>query len=200
MSDKSRRNLLKSIAAGSGAVIAGKSLPESWSKPVVDSVMLPAHAQTSMLYYYERNTQQTVAIWLEKLNSDRNLLTEVMDTVVSRAEAQPGFNDQTDWCVEVNGNVATITVVNNNSDAMWKGDIPTDGTLGTPLPNIQENCDRPPRTVGGQLSIVNYTYGDPTMTIMAGPGGSGWQVTLPIAPTGCGDLDPLGECNSQQGG
>jgi hypothetical protein len=47
MSDQSRRKLLKSIAAGSGAVIAGKSLPESWTKPVVDSVMLPAHAETS---------------------------------------------------------------------------------------------------------------------------------------------------------
>lgn len=47
MSDKSRRKLLKSIAAGSGAVIAGKNLPENWTKPVVDSVMLPAHAQTS---------------------------------------------------------------------------------------------------------------------------------------------------------
>ena len=51
MSDKkssdSRRKLLKSIAAGSGAIVAGKSLPESWSRPVVDSVMLPAHAQTS---------------------------------------------------------------------------------------------------------------------------------------------------------
>ncbi len=43
----SRRKLLKSIAAGSGAVVAGKSLPESWSKPVVDSVMLPAHAETT---------------------------------------------------------------------------------------------------------------------------------------------------------
>ena len=51
MSDKksseSRRKLLKSIAAGSGAFIAGKSIPESWSRPVVDSVMLPAHALTS---------------------------------------------------------------------------------------------------------------------------------------------------------
>lgn len=35
------------MAAGSGAVIAGKSLPENWSKPVIDSVVLPAHAQTS---------------------------------------------------------------------------------------------------------------------------------------------------------
>ena len=52
-SNESRRKLLKTIAAGSGAVIAGKSLPENWSRPVVDSVMLPAHAQTSPggLYY-----------------------------------------------------------------------------------------------------------------------------------------------------
>ena len=51
MSDKksndSRRKLLKSIAVGSGAVVAGKSIPESWSKPVIDSVMLPAHAETT---------------------------------------------------------------------------------------------------------------------------------------------------------
>ena len=48
-SSEKRRKLLKSIAAGSGAIVAGKSLPESWSRPVVDSVMLPAHAQTSAL-------------------------------------------------------------------------------------------------------------------------------------------------------
>lgn len=44
----SRRKLLKSIAAGGGAILASKSLPESWSRPVVDAVMLPAHAQTSL--------------------------------------------------------------------------------------------------------------------------------------------------------
>ena len=48
MSNESRRKILKSIVAGSGAVIAGKSLPENWTKPVVDSVTLPAHAQTSV--------------------------------------------------------------------------------------------------------------------------------------------------------
>ncbi len=46
-SNDSRRKLLKSIATGSGAVVAGKSLPESWIKPVIDTVLLPAHAQAS---------------------------------------------------------------------------------------------------------------------------------------------------------
>jgi len=43
----SRRKILKSMAVGSGAIIAGKSLPDTWVRPVVDSVILPAHAQTS---------------------------------------------------------------------------------------------------------------------------------------------------------
>lgn len=46
-SNESRRKLLKSIATGSGAVIAGKNLPENWARPVVESVLLPLHAQTS---------------------------------------------------------------------------------------------------------------------------------------------------------
>ena len=46
-SGESRRKLLKSIATGSGVIVAGKSLPENWTKPVVDTVMLPAHAQTT---------------------------------------------------------------------------------------------------------------------------------------------------------
>lgn len=46
-SSEKRRKLLKSIAAGGGAIVAGKSLPENWTKPVVGNVILPAHAQTS---------------------------------------------------------------------------------------------------------------------------------------------------------
>jgi hypothetical protein len=44
--EKSRRNLLKSIAAG-GVVTTTAALPAKWSRPVVDAVALPAHAQTT---------------------------------------------------------------------------------------------------------------------------------------------------------
>ena len=44
---QSRRKMLKSMAVGGGAVVAGKSLPDQWAKPMVDSVLLPTHAQTS---------------------------------------------------------------------------------------------------------------------------------------------------------
>lgn len=42
--EESRRKLLRKLAAGG---VAGAALPAAWSKPVIDSVILPAHAQTT---------------------------------------------------------------------------------------------------------------------------------------------------------
>ena len=44
---KDRRALLKGIVAGSAVVGGTKALPEQWSKPLTDSVMLPGHARTT---------------------------------------------------------------------------------------------------------------------------------------------------------
>jgi len=44
---KSRRELLATIAAPTTVVTTGVVLPSKWMKPVVESVMLPAHAQTT---------------------------------------------------------------------------------------------------------------------------------------------------------
>ena len=41
-----RRKLLKILAAGSGAAVF---LPKKWTKPVVESVIVGAHAQTNDL-------------------------------------------------------------------------------------------------------------------------------------------------------
>jgi len=46
-----RRRLLKALAGAGGVFTAGKLLPEQWTRPVVDAVTLPAHAQTSATYF-----------------------------------------------------------------------------------------------------------------------------------------------------
>lgn len=46
MSDSTRRRLLSVLGSGSGMALLA-ALPHKWAKPVVDSVVLPAHAQTS---------------------------------------------------------------------------------------------------------------------------------------------------------
>ena len=43
---KSRRRLIQVMVAG-GVVATAKTVPNSWSRPVVNSVVLPAHAETS---------------------------------------------------------------------------------------------------------------------------------------------------------
>ncbi|MFZ0488510.1 MAG: hypothetical protein WAL83_16060 [Arenicellales bacterium] len=47
-SRQSRRRMLKSMALGTGAVVAEENMPAQWAKPMVNSVLLPAHAQTSI--------------------------------------------------------------------------------------------------------------------------------------------------------
>ncbi len=42
-----RCKALKKILAGTGAVTVAAAAPEKWTTLVVDSVVLPAHAQTS---------------------------------------------------------------------------------------------------------------------------------------------------------
>jgi len=42
-----RRQLLKAASVGGGTYITVQSLPKSWTKPLVNSVVLPAHAQSS---------------------------------------------------------------------------------------------------------------------------------------------------------
>lgn len=86
---ESRRKLLKQIAAGSGAIVAGKSLPESWSRPVVDSVLLPAHALTSGQsgqIYSGYNLEAVVAD--NKYNQDDSMFAGLLNTVISPANAQ----------------------------------------------------------------------------------------------------------------
>jgi len=48
MSDQSRRKLLKSIAATGGSIIVAKTLPDSWIRPAVHAMVLPAHAQATL--------------------------------------------------------------------------------------------------------------------------------------------------------
>ena len=43
-----RRRIVKGLAAGAGAVVWHSALPSRWTTPIIESISLPAHAQTSM--------------------------------------------------------------------------------------------------------------------------------------------------------
>jgi len=45
--DKSRRSALKKLAIGAGVLAGYQVLPKQWTKPLIEQVVLPAHAQVS---------------------------------------------------------------------------------------------------------------------------------------------------------
>jgi hypothetical protein len=42
-----RRGALKKLLAGGGVIVGGSALPSEWTKPVIESVITPAHAGMS---------------------------------------------------------------------------------------------------------------------------------------------------------
>jgi hypothetical protein len=45
--NNSRRKLIKSVLGVGGAIVTASQLPRQWTRPIVESVLLPAHAQMS---------------------------------------------------------------------------------------------------------------------------------------------------------
>lgn len=119
-SSESRRKLLKTIAAGGGAVIAGKSLPESWSRPVVDSVILPAHAQTSARIYSQ-------IVFSENEYND-SLFAKAMDMMVPTAEAQERRLPYV--CISILGNIASVAFMGPAYNMIRRGNITLDENMG----------------------------------------------------------------------
>ena len=95
---KSRRRLIQFMVAG-GVVATAKSVPNSWSRPVVNSVTLPAHAQTSLIILgNNRNLGATDTQDMEQTESllasgISNGWAEIYDTLVQEAEAGADGDD-----------------------------------------------------------------------------------------------------------
>jgi hypothetical protein len=131
-----RRKILKSIAAGSGAVIVGKSLPESWVRPTVESVVLPAHGQTS---FYNGNYSGTAYASLDR----DTMFAKAMDLFLPTAKAGGIVENDVriDWCinpelepgVDDHANFVYILLQDAISDPpcwaeLWEaGRVPADG-------------------------------------------------------------------------
>jgi hypothetical protein len=188
-SSESRRKLLKSIAAGGGAVIAGKSLPESWSRPVVDSVILPAHAVTSLFTYFGLNLprQRPIADSGER----GSLFANLMEATITEAHAQrnlPGMS------VEVNGGMATVRFLSSDEDNIHSAVAPINGApSGIPVLDPL-SCFDPNGECGADfcgpvsVQILGYSIGDPTIRVRvnsaAVEGPTGWETEVSMAPIG----------------
>jgi len=144
---QARRRLLKGIAVGSGAVVAGKALPEGWTRPIVDSVTLPAHAQTSGVF---AGTTRGLS-----LLGDDTLLAGLAGTLVPEANAgTPSISSiDVSYCIVPNParTQATVTLIVTqylasgcNTNAMATVENVPVGGAPVPIPEPdQTGCGRP---------------------------------------------------------
>jgi len=200
-SNDSRRKLLKSIAAGSGAVVAGKSLPESWSKPVINSVMLPAHAETTdgsgsaggdatttpaPISYFDTDLDFLVTQRETGAMEKPRLLANIANVLVPEVHASPtGIGGMS---VVVAGGSASVRFLSTGSRKLYIVTAPLDGTAsGVPtLEQLGAFC-KPPRPTGGPASgqLINYTPGDPNVQVRVNAADNpGWEVLVPKKPVG----------------
>jgi hypothetical protein len=94
--DPSRRRLIKVLAgAGAGAVATtATALPAKWAKPVINAVVLPAHAISSTMYVPAAGN----AAVLTGRNETGNAVARALNTVVQPAYA--GGYDEVYVCVD----------------------------------------------------------------------------------------------------
>lgn len=191
-SSEGRRKLLKTIAAGSGVIVVGKSLPDNWSKPVVDAVMLPAHAQTSppltvTFNYFGQNVSRA------SIDPGRRFAELISDGLIEAAHAgTQGNRPIMEMSAAVDGSTATVLFTPSLDPARWalfQSDLPTDGTAGTVILGPGGDCGLAtwPDPIGRgpqAVRIVSYASGDPTITveITGGIGGAVRQYVLSQGP------------------
>lgn len=213
MTDKkiieSRRKLLKSLAAGSGAVIAGKSLPDEWKQPIVDSVMLPAHAQTSVRTYFLFEELAMVSDQIE----EKTILALSMDKLLAPANAgSPEFDGLFYACVTINGNVASVVWMSpffntiRRGDIMLGDDMRGEGTITARYPedvSDSESCDVLEGNTASLTRPARIDARDPGFVILEIRTKTGeWASPPPIPLAGRCGLEPLldGVCGGGGGG
>ncbi len=164
-----RRILLKSIVSGFGAVVAGKSLPKSWSKPVVDSVMLPAHAETtggSVKVLVETPTWYSDDFTFGGIQAQTLLLEDALSVLVQDAQAS---------CLTTQGSMCVDT---RNAPAFKAQVLVTDGFLEALYTGVG--------TIEGGAAKLSFTrgcnwFGEVTIAVST-PGENGVDYTV----TSCG--------------
>lgn len=141
---KPRRKALKSLLVSGTVVTGGSMLPKTWTKPVVDTIVLPSHAATTddsgslpgegtttavpaVNYYFDLS--QTTGLKATPSSSKQMFAERVLDTLIPTAHADLGPHIAY-ACISITGNTYTARVIwsPNGDYADYSG---ISGTVGT---------------------------------------------------------------------
>jgi hypothetical protein len=164
---QARRRVLRTLALGSGVISTAKNLPDTWSRPVINSVVLPAHAQTSSMAYSATGVVQ---------------LDSPLDMLVPRALAN---SLPKNICINVSNGQASVQVQYGDPGPVYtgSGSLPFSLVLSPNDANnvsITGNLDTNANIINGEVTAGGSTapYSAPAV-----PGVCSLTTTLPAAST-----------------
>ncbi|MDZ7842753.1 MAG: twin-arginine translocation signal domain-containing protein [Gammaproteobacteria bacterium] len=173
----SRRSALKRLGAGGVAAGAAAALPGAWTRPVVESVMLPAHAQTSGVPDGE--------FGLEVSFED----TRWIDWLVPKAYAVTGCNAVSGCAILRNGIVTLSVNFADGGVGCYSGAAPIGNSFDLALTETEDElvCTNVEATPG--VSILGIQGEAPNRTIEIDMLGDPWTLTEGYNnDCGCGNL------------
>jgi hypothetical protein len=182
-SNPARRRLLRAVGASGGILAANGNLPARWSRPVIDTVVLPGHAQATGTYY---------AVIQRGVADAKRPSGGIWDSIVSPSYADAGFEEaEIHLCVTPNGNsalmeLAFLRVPNPDAGVLYAGMIPIGGPT-TALHSIAAGQGCKFKEFIVQAEIYSLAKG----AIFFEGGALEIKFDLPMVPC---NLPGLGEC------
>lgn len=160
-----RRKALKKILAGSGTVVSAAAMQDKWAKPVIESVVLPAHAQTSVASY-----SVSVVALLER-NKFLDFFVPTADAVQATITTGPPTTTAApttkNICINVVGVTAAVQVTVQGSSSLYTGNLTLpfgDSALTASSPSTVSVSISGALSPGGSsvFGVVNVTGNAPT--------------------------------------
>ena len=183
-----RRKLLKTLVAGGGVVATAKLMPEQWARPVVDSIMLPGHAQTTGNPFGSFTASGPLAMMAapqETMLADSGFSEELLEFFTPAAQAAPGCSDTALINAEIN-EAGLISVICANRDTSWDGFKTTVNTSTVP-----PTCTGGPLW-GGNIVITGGRFEGGNWVLDYGCSSNVATDSITLTPGGVG-CNPLGD-------
>jgi len=157
----SRRRLLKAALGTGAAATAAHLLPATWTRPVVEAAILPAHAQATAAAFGGAGLSVfgggvEGALSPQRAPQNTQLAARLLESVVPAAHAQPVEPTATVCAIPLGGGVIDIALQRSQNNARRQGQLCVDGTPG--VLNViaaSSNCSEPPRYLNAR--IVGYS-------------------------------------------
>jgi len=117
--DKSRRSALKKLLVGAGVLAGYQVLPKRWATPIIEQVVLPAHAQTSGLSIHDpcesslvSGNQDSVTVIINVKGYISPATANIPITIVATVTGGTGESTTNHTMTDASGNYSINMIVN----------------------------------------------------------------------------------------